>query len=72
MFTIRNIIDNTFMIVKKDSLEGEFFKNLPIEVYGFIKVEVFKNTFGLSFMNISEEVFQSEDLLKLIEEAKKI
>lgn len=73
MFTLRTIDDNIFMIIKKDSLQGDSFKRLPIEVYGFIQVEVLaKKKFGMSFMNISQEVFDSDQLLQLLEQAKKL
>ena len=73
MFTLREIDDNIYMIIKKDALNGDFFKKLPLEVYGFIKVEVLaQKNFGLSFMNISQDVFDSDELIQIINEAKKL
>jgi len=73
MFTLNLVDQDIFMIVKKDALTGQFFKKLPIEVYGFIRVDVYaKKKYGMSFMNISDEVFKSGELLELIDEAKRL
>lgn len=73
MFTLNLVDENIFMIVKKDALKGMFFKTLPIKVYGFIRVNILeKNNYGMSFMNIAQEVFDSNELLELIDEAKKL
>ena len=71
MFTVNLVYDNVFSIVKKDALDGDFFKKLPIEVYGFIRVELFGKKYGISVMNIAQEVFESDELVDLITEAKK-
>ena len=73
MFTLNLVDDNIFMIIKKDALNGEFLKKLPIEVYGFIRVDVLdKKKFGMSFMNISQEVCDSEELIKLTKKAQRL
>lgn len=74
MFKLEPIDNNIFMVIKRDSLvNGEIYKKLPIEVYGFIRVNIFKNRIlNISTMNISEELTVSSELPSLEEEAKKI
>lgn len=74
MFKLEPVDNNIFMVIKSDSLiNGEIYKKLPIEVYGFIRVNIFKNEVsGISTMNISEELSASGEQPSLEEKAKKI
>lgn len=74
MFTLKPTLEeNSFMIVKKNSVKGEYFNRLPIKVYGFIRVEIYENgRYGMSFKYISQDIFDSSELLILIDEAKKL
>ena len=61
---------NIFFIVKKDIVSGSFFKELPISVYGFLRVDgsSYINS-TVAYRNIADEV-TSKDLDELAELAK--
>lgn len=73
MFDIVRFDDsNIFIIVKKDSLCGERLK-LPIEVYGFLRVNGTNyNNSTISHKNIADEVYITYDELKSLEDLARI
>ena len=69
-FKLAPIDNNIFMIVKQDATQGLFYRSLPIEAYGFIRINKFDDeNFGVSTMNIAEEVYSSRELSDLEKEA---
>ena len=74
MFTLKPTLEeNSFMIVKENTVKGEYFNRLPIKVYGFIRVEVYeKDRVGTSFKYIAQDIFDSGEILDLIDKARKL
>lgn len=72
VYTIRRLDreSNIYMVLRKDAMEGNCYKKLPLEIHGFIRIEgVNYDSSYYSCSTISEELTMSGELNTLAHSA---
>ena len=79
MYTLVNLDNNCFLIVKKEDLEGRKFSqgtDLPIKIYGFLHKQLFKNKDEVAYTIVTNEKLtpeQEENLyIEALDESKPV